>query len=50
MKKCEAIRVALKALGVTGKVRIKYFDSLAVVHVDGKRFGIYDFVRKTFVD
>lgn len=50
MEKQEEVAAALKALGVTGKVRIEYFSTLAVVYVDGKRFGIYDFIKKTFVD
>lgn len=47
MDKQEAIIQALKALGVTGKVRI---EPDGRVYVDGKYFGTYDLGRKTFVD
>jgi hypothetical protein len=50
MNRKSEIAAALKSLGVTGKIRVEYFSILAVVYVNGKRFGIYDFIKKTFVD
>lgn len=45
------IKEALKKLGVTGKVITKQHDSFTVtVYVDGKRFGLWDTVKKTFVE
>ena len=49
-QKREAALRALKILRVTGKVRVVQGVNTAVVFVDGKYFGIYDFTRKTFVD
>ena len=45
------IKKALKKLGVIGKITIKKYDSFTVaVYVDGKTFGIWDTVKKTFVE
>ena len=47
----EEILEALKTLGVTGSVNIEHIaQDRIVVHVNGKCFGIWDTVRKTFVD
>jgi hypothetical protein len=46
----EAILAALKALGVTGKIRIESSGDRARVYVDGEYFGTYDFGRNTLVD
>jgi hypothetical protein len=50
MEKYEAIRTALKSLGVTGKVRIESNGDRVRLYVDGKYFGTFDYDRKTFVD
>ena len=50
MKNCEVVRTALKSLGVTGKVRIEGSGDRVRVYVNGKYFGTFDYVRKTFVD
>ena len=50
MTKPEMIIRALTALGVAGKVRIVEQDGRAVVYVDGKYFGIFDYQKNTFVD
>lgn len=50
VKRYEAIRVALKTLGIHGHIRIKGGGDQVQVYVDGEYFGIYDFERKTFVD
>lgn len=45
------IRKALNALGVSGKVSIKEYDSFTLtVYVDSKKFGLWDKAKKTFVD
>ena len=37
--------------GVTGKVTTKQYDSYTVtVYIDGKKFGLWDTVKKTFVE
>lgn len=50
MTKRDVIVRALTALGVAGKVRIIEQDGRAVVYVDGRYFGIFDFGKNTFVD
>ncbi len=50
MKEQEEIAAALKLLGVSGKIHFEKGLNVAIVYVDGKWFGIYDFIRKTFVD
>ena len=45
------IAKALKTLGVTGKVHLRQIATDRIeVTVDGECFGIWDSVRKTFVD
>ena len=45
------INEALKKLGVTGKVTTQQHDSFTVmVYVDSKKFGLWDTVKKTFVE
>jgi hypothetical protein len=45
------IKEALKKLGITGKIKIEKYDSFTVtVYVDGKKFGLWDTVKKTFVE
>lgn len=45
------IRKALAALGVTGTVELRQIATDRIeVTVDGSYFGIWDSVRKTFVD
>lgn len=47
----EEIKEALKQLGVTGRIRIVKHDSFTVdVYVDGVWFGLWDLVKKTFVE
>ena len=42
---------ALRALGVSGDVSCRSFDAWRIeVTVDGEYFGIWDAVRRTFVD
>lgn len=52
-KKTEIIMQALEALGYT-KIRELQIDSpahdRANVYLNGEYFGVYDFVRRTFVD
>lgn len=46
------IIIALKALGVNGEVSFspnKYQDRIKVI-VNGEYFGLWDMVKKTFVD
>ena len=53
-EKITAIRTALKALGVGrkgDKVSVENNrDTRSIVFINGKYFGIYDFIRRTFVD
>lgn len=45
------IRNALRALGVSrGHVQVEQHYGRAVVYLDGKQFGIWDFMRGCFVD
>ena len=45
------ITKALKTLGVTGKVHLRQIATDRIeVTVDGEYFGIWDVIRKTFVD
>ena len=47
------IQKALNALGEKGKItklQVTRSSDRWIVEVDGKYFGIYDVVRKTFVD
>lgn len=45
------IRKALKALSITGKITVKKYDSYTlVVYVDGKKFGLWDTTKNTFVE
>lgn len=45
------IAKGLKALGVKGKLTIKHItDDRINVYIDGEYFGIWDTIRKTFVD
>lgn len=48
----EEITTALEVLGVRGKIELRPpIDPLRiVVTVDGEYFGIWDVLRKTFVD
>ena len=47
----EELRKALQDLGVKGSVAVEKYDPFAVrVFVNGKEFGIWDTVKKTFVD
>lgn len=45
------LRKALTLLGVTGKITTEKYDrSTVTVYVDGKKFGIWDPVKHTFVE
>ncbi|HKL79224.1 MAG TPA: hypothetical protein VJ888_02175 [Mobilitalea sp.] len=45
------IKKALRSLGIKGKVSTEKHDSFTVtVYVDGKKFGLWDVVKKTFVE
>lgn len=45
------IKKALKKLGITGKVRTEKYDSFTVtVYVNNKKIGLWDTVKKTFVE
>lgn len=45
------VRKALEALGVTGAVQLRQIAADRIeVTVDGSYFGIWDILRKTFVD
>jgi len=44
------IAKVLRGFGVTGHVSVEMFYGQAIIAVDGKYFGRYDFVRRTFVD
>ncbi len=47
----EEVTAALQKLGVTGILNIQQHDSFTVtVFVDGKEFGLWDTVKKTFVE
>ena len=47
----EEIEAALKALEVKGIVTTKQYDCFCFkVYVDGKEFGLWDSVKKTFVE
>lgn len=49
--KMKEILEALKTLGVEGSVTIRYIDkNRTAVYVNGEYFGIWDTIRKTFVD
>lgn len=46
----EELRKALKLLGVTGRITTAIYDRFTVtVYVDGKKFGIWDPIKHTFV-
>ena len=45
------LKEALKKLNIKGKVSVKYISTDRIsVYVDDKYFGIWDTIRKTFVD
>jgi hypothetical protein len=45
------IKKALKNLGIIGKVTTQQHDGFTVtVYVGGKKFGLWDTVKKTFVE
>lgn len=45
------LKEALKKLNIKGKVGIKYVSTDRIaVYVDGEYFGIWDKLKKTFVD
>jgi copper chaperone CopZ len=45
------IKKALRKLGVKGQVTTVRYDSFTVtVYVDGKKFGLWDTVKNTFVE
>ena len=47
----DEIKAALEALGVTGKATFRYITHDRVeVMVNGEYFGIWDAIRKTFVE
>lgn len=51
MKVRDELKRALQVLGVKGSVTIKRHAAFTVkVLVNGKEFGIWDTVKKTFVD
>jgi hypothetical protein len=45
------IKKALRKLGIAGKVTTVKYDSFTVtVYVDGKKIGLWDTTKNTFVD
>lgn len=51
MSKREIITSAVRKLGETSfNIQIQDGGSVAMVYVNHEYFGIYDFVKKTFVD
>lgn len=47
----DEIKEALTQLGITGRISTEKYDSFTVtVYVDGKWLGLWDTVKKTFVE